>query len=110
MSIEQVVNAVDTAIHKLPHIENLYHQAKDQTEKMQRTIQRLVNDMRSLEHKISILDKTVFSCEQDCKRTEQRVQEFSDKRIEQKSHKVSIIVKAILLIDKSVVVIIVKLL
>jgi hypothetical protein len=24
MSIEQVVNAVDTAIHKLAHIENLY--------------------------------------------------------------------------------------
>lgn len=37
MSIEQVVNAVDAAIHKLAHIENLYRQAKDQTEKMQHT-------------------------------------------------------------------------
>jgi hypothetical protein len=29
MSIEEVVNAVDTAIHKLPYMENLYRQAKD---------------------------------------------------------------------------------
>jgi hypothetical protein len=39
MSIEQVVNVVDIAIHKLPYIESLHGQAKDQTEKMQHTIQ-----------------------------------------------------------------------
>jgi DNA-binding CsgD family transcriptional regulator len=80
MSIEQVVNVVDIAIHKLPHMENLYQQAKDQAEKMQRTIQRLANDIRALELEISILDKTAFSCEQECKRTEQRVQELADKK------------------------------
>ena len=58
MSRKQVVNAVDTAIHKLSYMENLYRQAKDQAEKMQHTIQRLANDVRALEYKISILDKT----------------------------------------------------
>jgi hypothetical protein len=76
MSIEQVVNAVDTAIHKLPHMENLYRQAKDQAENMQRTIQRLANDIKSLEHKISILDKTAFYIEQDSKIKEQQLQEL----------------------------------
>jgi DNA-binding protein YbaB len=80
MSIEQVVNIVDIAIHKLPYIDNLYGQAKDEAEKMQRTIQRLANDITALEYKISILDKTAFSCEQECKRTEQRVQELADKK------------------------------
>ncbi|HKG29631.1 MAG TPA: hypothetical protein VKA91_00040 [Nitrososphaeraceae archaeon] len=45
MSIEQVVNAVDTAIHKLPYMENLYEQVTDQVEKMQRTRQGLANDI-----------------------------------------------------------------
>jgi hypothetical protein len=76
MSIEQVVNAVEIAIHKLPHMENLYGQVTDQLDKMQRTRQGLVNDIGVLELKISILDKIAFSSELDCKRTEQRVQEF----------------------------------
>ena len=38
MSIEQVVNAVEIAIHKLPYMESLYKQAKEQAEKMQYTI------------------------------------------------------------------------
>jgi hypothetical protein len=29
MNIEQVVNAVEIAIHKLPHMETLYKQVKD---------------------------------------------------------------------------------
>jgi post-segregation antitoxin (ccd killing protein) len=53
-------------------MENLYRQAKDQAEKMQHTIQRLANDIKTLELKISILDKTALSCEQECKRTEQQ--------------------------------------
>jgi post-segregation antitoxin (ccd killing protein)/uncharacterized protein YdbL (DUF1318 family) len=80
MSIAQVVNAVEIAIHKLPYMETLYQQAKDEAEKMQRTIQRLANDIRALELEISILDKTAFSCEQERKRTEQRVQELADKK------------------------------
>jgi len=80
MSIEQVVNSVEIAIHKLPYMETLYRQAKDEAEKMQRTIQRLANDIAGLEHKISILDKTAFSCEQERMRTEQRVQGLTDKK------------------------------
>jgi peptidoglycan hydrolase CwlO-like protein len=82
MSIEQVVNAVEIAIHKLPYMESLYRQAKDQAENMQRTIQRLANDIEARKYKISILDKIVFSSEQDCKRTEQRVQELTAQTID----------------------------
>jgi hypothetical protein len=44
---------------------------------MQCTIQRLENDIEARKNKISILDKIAFSSEQDCKRTEQRVQELT---------------------------------
>jgi hypothetical protein len=77
MSIEQVVNVVEVAIHKLPYMENLYKQAKDEAEKMQRTIQRLANDIRALERKISILDKIALSSEQECKIKEQEVHELT---------------------------------
>jgi len=80
MSIEQVVNAVDIAIHKLPYMESLYEQVKEQVEKMQRRRQGLVNDIQALKYKISLLDKIAFSCEQDCKRTEQQIQELADKK------------------------------
>jgi len=40
----------------------------------------LVNDIVARKNKISILDKIVLSCELECKRTEQRVQELSDKK------------------------------
>jgi hypothetical protein len=46
MSIEQVANAVEI-VHKLPHMESLYEQVKEQVEKMQRTRQRLVNDIEA---------------------------------------------------------------
>jgi hypothetical protein len=71
MSIEQVVNVVDIAIHKLPHMESLYKQLKDEVDKLQYTRQGLLNDIAALKYKILILDKTAFSIEQDCKRKEQ---------------------------------------
>ena len=77
MSIEELVNVVEIAIHKLPYMENLYGQAKDQVEKMQCTLQRLANNIMALEYKISILDKTAFSCEQNCKIKEQQIQELT---------------------------------
>jgi len=80
MSIEQVVNAVEIAIHKLPYMESLYKQAKDQAEKMQYTIQRLVNDIRALERRISILDNIAFSSELECRRKHQEIQELADKK------------------------------
>jgi hypothetical protein len=77
MSVDQVVNVVDNAIHKIPYMDSLYRQAKDQAEKMQCTIQRLANDIRALERKISILDATAFSSEQECRRKEQQIQELT---------------------------------
>jgi hypothetical protein len=77
MSVDQVVNVVDIAIHKIPYMDSLYRQAKDQAEKMQCTIQRLANDIRALERKISILDATAFSSEQECRRKEQQIQELT---------------------------------
>jgi len=47
---------------------------------MQLTRQYLSNDIQALKDEISILDKIAFSSEQDCKRTEQRVQELTDKK------------------------------
>jgi len=80
MSIEQVVNAVDTAIHKLRYMENLYDQVTDQVEKMQRTRQGLANDIAALERKISILDNTAFSSEQECRRKYQEIQELTTQK------------------------------
>jgi hypothetical protein len=82
MTIEQVVNTVEIAANKLPHMESLYKQARDETQNMQHTRHHLLNYMKALDYKISILDKTAFSCEQECKRTEQRVQEITAKMID----------------------------
>src|SRR5215213_11957748 len=76
MSIEQVVNAVEIVIHKLPYMESLYGQAKDEAEKMQRTIQGLANEVEARKNKISILDKIAFASEQDCRRKHQEIQEL----------------------------------
>jgi len=45
MSMEQVVNAVEIAIHKLPYMENLYGQVKDEVNKLQFIRQGLLNDI-----------------------------------------------------------------
>jgi vacuolar-type H+-ATPase subunit E/Vma4 len=76
MSKEQVGKVVEIAIHELPYMENLYQQAKDEAEKMQRTIQRLANDIEVRKHKISILDNIAFSSEQECRRKHQEIQEL----------------------------------
>jgi hypothetical protein len=80
MSIEKVVNAVDIAANKLPYMESLYKQLKDEVDKLQYIRQGLLNDIAALKYKISILDKTAFSCEQDCKRKEQEIKELDDKK------------------------------
>jgi predicted nucleic acid-binding Zn-ribbon protein len=80
MSIQQVVNGAEIGIHKLPHMETLYKQVEDEVNKLQYARQSLVNEIRTLERKISILDKTAFSIEQDSRRTEQRLQELANKK------------------------------
>ena len=80
MSIDQVVNAVNIAVNRLPYMEILYEQVKDEVDKLQYTRQGLVNDIEARKHKILLLDKIAFSWEQDCKRTEQQIQELADKK------------------------------
>jgi hypothetical protein len=80
MNIEQVAKAVDIAVNRLPHMESLYLQARDETQNMQNTRQQMLNGMKALEYKILMLDKTAFTCEQDCKRKEQQLQELIDKK------------------------------
>jgi septal ring factor EnvC (AmiA/AmiB activator) len=58
----------------------LYKQLKDEVDKLQYIRQGLLNDIAALKYKISILDKTAFSIEQDCKRKEQQLQELTDKK------------------------------
>jgi septal ring factor EnvC (AmiA/AmiB activator) len=80
MSIEQGINAVDIAVNRLPYMESLYEQVKDQVDKMQRTRQGLENDIEDRKNKISLLDKIAFSCEQECKKAEQRVEDLTDQK------------------------------
>jgi hypothetical protein len=77
MSIEQVVNVVEIAIHKLRYMETLYRQRKDEVNKLQYTRQRLVNDIEARKHKISLLDVAAFSSEQECRRKEQQIHELT---------------------------------
>jgi hypothetical protein len=55
-------------------MEGLYRQVKDELDSMQRTRQCLSNDIQALKNKISILDKTAFSSEQECRSKEQQSQ------------------------------------
>src|SRR5215217_471780 len=59
MNINQVGNVVDTAIHKLPYMESLYRQAKDEVDKMQRTRQETENNLHTLNDEISRLEALV---------------------------------------------------
>ncbi|MCD6036490.1 MAG: hypothetical protein K0S67_374 [Nitrososphaeraceae archaeon] len=80
MSIEQAVNAADITVNRLPYMESLYEQVKDQVDKMQRTRQGLENDIEDRKNKISLLDRIAFSYEQECKKAEQRVEELTDQK------------------------------
>jgi transposase len=74
MITAQVIYAVDIAANRLPYMESLYNQLKDEVDKLQYTIQGLLKNRDDLKYKISILDKTAFSIEQDRKTKQQQVQ------------------------------------
>ena len=80
MSIEQVVAAVCSAIHKLPYMEDLYKQVIHEVDNLQCLSQELRNHIEALKYKLSILDKTALSAEQERKRIEQQLQELIDKK------------------------------
>jgi hypothetical protein len=64
MNMEQVGDVVDTAIDRLPYMETLYEQAKDEVGKMQDKRQWLLNEIDFLNDKISKLQKTFYSFEE----------------------------------------------
>jgi hypothetical protein len=63
-------------------MESLYRQLKEEVNKLQYTRQGLVNDIEARKNKISILDKIAFSCEQECRRKHQEIQELTDKKVD----------------------------
>jgi hypothetical protein len=76
MIIEQVANVVEIAIYKFPYMESLYKQVNDEVDKLQYAKQALVNDIQALKSKISLLNKTPFTSEQECKKTEQSARTY----------------------------------
>jgi len=64
MDMEQVGKVVDTAIDRLPYMETLYEQAKDEVGKMQDKRQYLLNEIDFLNDKLSKLQKTFYSFEE----------------------------------------------
>ena len=67
MSIDQVVNAVDIAANRLPYMEDLYKQTKDEVDKMHRTVQQMENYLHSVNDEIAsskeLLKSYTLSCE-----------------------------------------------
>jgi predicted transcriptional regulator len=81
MSKEQVAKVVEIAIDKLPHMESLYEQVKEQVEKMQRTRQRLENYSHFLNDEIAsakaLLNSYHLLCERKRKEAENLNNELS---------------------------------
>jgi hypothetical protein len=74
MTIEQVVNVVNTAVNRLPYIESLYKQVTHEVDKLQSTREGLINHIEALKYKLSILDKAALSSEEERKKIEQQLQ------------------------------------
>ena len=80
MTTDHVTNAVEIDIHKLPYMEDLYKQVIHEVDNLQCLSQELINHIEALKYKLSILDKTALSVEQERKRIEQQLQELIDKK------------------------------
>jgi len=77
MSIQQVANAVDIAIHKLPYMEGLYKQLKDEVDKMQRTRQQLENYLHKLKEEIASAKSLLNSYHTLCERKRQELENIN---------------------------------
>jgi predicted transcriptional regulator len=78
MSLEQVVNAVEIAANRLPYMETLYGQAKDQAEKMQRALQRLENYSHTLNEEIASSKELLQSYHISCQRKRQESENLNN--------------------------------
>jgi 2-hydroxy-3-keto-5-methylthiopentenyl-1-phosphate phosphatase len=80
------VNAVDISGDKLPYMESLYKQVKDEAEKLLQYIrQPLENCIEDLKYKISILDKLRSLVNKSAGENINNYRSLMTKRIEQKS-------------------------
>ena len=77
MSIEQVVNAVDIAIHKLPYMESLYGQVKEQVDKMQYKIQQSEKDLNTVKDEIASAKALLNSYHTLCERKRQEAENLN---------------------------------
>ena len=80
MSIDQVANAVDIAIHKLPYMETLYRQVKDEVDKMQRTRQEMENNLHTLNDEIASAKALLNSYYTLCERKREEAENLNNER------------------------------
>ena len=78
MNINQVGNVVDTAIHKLPYMESLYRQAKDEVDKMQRIRQETENNLHTLNDEITSCKALLNSYHALCERKRQEAENLNN--------------------------------
>jgi hypothetical protein len=78
MTIEQIGNVVDTDINRLPHMETLYEQVKDEVDKMQHTIQRLENYSHTLNDEIASAKALLSSYHTLCDRKRQESEHLNN--------------------------------
>ena len=77
MTVEKVVDAVDIAIHKLPYMESLYKQLKDEVDKMQRTRHQLENYLHKLKEEIAGSKELLKSYSSSCERKRQEAENLN---------------------------------
>ena len=77
MGIEKVVNAVEIAVNRLPYMESLYKQLKDEVDKMQRTRQQLENYLHKLKEEIASTKELLKSYSSSCERKRQEAENLN---------------------------------
>jgi predicted HTH domain antitoxin len=78
MSIEQVDNAVDIAANKLPYMESLYEQVKEQVDKMQYKIQLSEKHLHSVNDEIASANAILNSYHMLCERKRQEAENLNN--------------------------------
>jgi hypothetical protein len=78
MNKEQLFNVVDIAIHKLPHMESLYRQAKDEVDRMQRTRQETENNLHTLNDEIASSKELLQSYHISCQHKRQESEKLNN--------------------------------
>jgi hypothetical protein len=77
MTIEQAVNAIEIAANRLPHMDSLYKQAKEEVDKMQRTRQQLENYLHKLKEEIASTKELLKSYTNSCERKRQEAENLN---------------------------------